>query len=133
MTEDGAITNSEQQLSFNLNELKKTFENKLFNQLHDVKLSDINKAYTTYLNNTNESLFKKSTSATKKFKEDKKYLLKNILLDIKPEQIKECFGDKETNPDEKTNPYKKKMLEIIEFIMKSDNNIIKDYNNKKLL
>ena len=60
MTEDGAITNSEQQLSFNLNELKKTFENKLFNQLHDVKLSDINKAYTTYLNNTNESLFKNS-------------------------------------------------------------------------
>ena len=123
---DNAITNL-QDLPSKLNKLKETFENKLFSS-NGVTLNDINEEYTTYLNNTNESQFEKSTIATKEFKKDKKYLLKNILLDIKPEQIEKCFGDKITTAD----PYKKKMLDIIEFIMKSDNNIINDYNDKKL-
>ena len=94
---DNAITNL-QDLPSKLNKLKETFENKLFSS-NGVTLNDINEEYTTYLNNTNESQFEKSTIATKEFKKDKKYLLKNILLDIKPEQIEKCFGDKITTAD----------------------------------
>ena len=149
MAEDGAITNSEQQLSFNLNELKKTFENKLFNS-NGVILQDINEEYKQYLNGSN-SAFRISNGATGEFNSDKKYLFKNLLLiDITKKEINDCFSDVKTKPiktkhvrlnnsDTTTNPdpvvltkdEKKKMLEIILFIHTSDIQFITD--NKEIL
>ena len=147
MEEDGDIT--EQNLPLKLNELKKTFENKLFNN-NSVILKDINKEYKQYLNGSN-SAFKISNGATGIFNSDKKYLFKNLLLiDITEKEINDCFSDVKTKPiktkhvrlnksDTTTNPdpvvltndEKKKMLEIILFIHTSDKQFITD--NKEIL
>ena len=95
MEEDGDIT--EQNLPLKLNELKKTFENKLFNN-NSVILKDINKEYKQYLNGSN-SAFKISNGATGIFNSDKKYLFKNLLLiDITEKEINDCFSDVKTKP-----------------------------------
>ena len=145
MAEDGAITDP-QNLPSKLNELKKTFENKLFNS-NGVILQNINEEYKQYLNGSN-SAFRISNEATDEFNSDKKYLFKNLLLiDITEKQINDCFSDEKTNSiktkhvrlnnsDTTTNPdpvvltkdEKKKMLEIILFIHTSDIQFITENN-----
>jgi len=147
MAEDNITSDN---LILKLNEIKKTFEKKIF-ESSTVSLTIINKEYKEYkeylknTNNTSPSSPKSSSSsslkiskeATNEFNNDKTYLFKNLLLhDIDEKTLFGCFNNqkvlKQPNKDDKVNlttSEKEKMLEIITFIYKADKQFISDYTD----